>query len=236
MSDTEQPRLIVAEPVGDEEYGEEEGQEDSFLAEMPVKKARHFPAPDTTALTKHFSLHSQVEPAYTGGKFIVSKDATTAWALNDSKVTHLSLDNCAPLSTTSEENEDILTFAVSPNEQLLATTNKTYMVRVYQDKKQVQCFKTMGQMCMEACFDPSSRFLAVGTADGHVKVYDCQKGFQTHNFMGHRGVIVQLAFMPSKDAFRLVSSSEDYTTRVWDLVLNKEVACMRENQGRVTCY
>lgn len=32
-------------------------------------------------------------------------------------------------------------------------------------------------MCLEVCFDPSSRFVAVGTADSHVKVYDVEKGF-----------------------------------------------------------
>jgi len=35
----------------------------------------------------------------------------------------------------------------------------------------------INQMCLEVCFDPSSRFVAVGTADSHVKVYDVEKGF-----------------------------------------------------------
>ena len=47
-------------------------------------------------------------------------------------------------------------------------------------------------MCLELCFDPTSRFLAAGTSDSQVKVFDVIKGFQTHNFIGHRGVIVQL--------------------------------------------
>ena len=54
----------------------------------------------------------------------------------------------------------------------------------------MQQFKSPGQLSLEMCFDPSSRFLAVGTSDSQVKVYDVAKGFQTHNFKGHRGVIV----------------------------------------------
>lgn len=78
-------------------------------------------------------------------------------------------------------------------------------------------------MCLEMCFDPSSRFLALGTSDSHVKVFDVVKGFQTHNFLGHRGVIVKIAWEPNADNLRLISSGEDFVVKVWDLVLNKEV-------------
>ena len=140
----------------------------------------------------------------------------------------------------------MLAFTVSPNEKFIATTNKTYMIRVYalstpdEEGKQTtvtaQTFKTPGQMGLECCFDPSSRFLAVGTADSHVKVFDVIKGFQTHNFIGHRGVIVQLGFVPGVDHLRLLSSGEDFTVKVWDLVLNKDVATLRGNMGRISCF
>ena len=60
----------------------------------------------------------------------------------------------------------------------------------------MQQFKSAGQLSLEMCWDPSSRFLAVGTSDSQTKVYDVAKGFQTHNFRGHRGVIVRIAFYP----------------------------------------
>ena len=91
-------------------------------------------------------------------------------------------------------------------------------------------------MCLEVCFDPSNRYLAVGTADSHVKVFDVEKGFQTHNFIGHRGVIVQLAFMPGIDNLKLISAAEDFAVKVWDMVLNKEVAVCKGNKGRVTSF
>ena len=85
-------------------------------------------------------------------------------------------------------------------------------------------------------FDPSSRFLAIGTSDSQVKVYDVAKGFQTHNFRGHRGVIVQLQFYPQTGSLQLISSGEDLTVKVWDLVLNSEIATLRGTQARVTCF
>jgi len=101
-------------------------------------------------------------------------------------------------------------------------------------KENVASFKTPNQMCLEICFDPSSRFVAVGTADSHVKVYDVSKQFQTHNFLGHRGVICKLAFMPGVDTLKLVSAAEDFDVKVWDLVLNKEIASLKGNKGRVS--
>jgi hypothetical protein len=97
---------------------------------MPIRKQRKLPEPDTTVLTRNFKLVSEVAPLFTGGKFIASKDGVSAWALNDFKVSHFTLQGKA-ISTISEENEDVLTFALSPNERLVATTNKTYMTRVY---------------------------------------------------------------------------------------------------------
>ena len=97
---------------------------------MPVKKVRKITEPDTTVLTRHFKLESEVVPLFTGGKFIASKDGVSAWGLNNGKVSHFTLTG-SHLQTVSEDNEEVLTFAVSPNERLLATTNKTYMTRVY---------------------------------------------------------------------------------------------------------
>jgi WD40 repeat protein len=41
----------------------------------------------------------------------------------------------------------------------------------------LKTFKTAGQMVLELTFDPSSKFLAAGTADSHVKVFDAIRGF-----------------------------------------------------------
>jgi WD40 repeat protein len=40
--------------------------------------------------------------------------------------------------------------------------------------------------------------------------------------------------MPGVDTFKLVSAAEDFNVKVWDLVLNKEIANLKGNKGRVT--
>ena len=169
-----------------------------------MKKRRKFDNPDSAPevlLTKNFKLDLEFGPAYTGGAFIVTKDCKHAFGLNDNKVALIEIATGQVKRTLGEEGEDILTMSISPNQKLLATSNKNYMIKVYRlpDQQEdgtewkpevMQMFKSPGQLTLEMCFDPSSHFLAVGTSDSQVKVYDVAKGFQTHNFRGHRGVIV----------------------------------------------
>lgn len=88
-------------------------------------------------------------------------------------------------------------------------------------------FRAQNQLVVEMTFDPNSKFLAVGTTDSHIKIYDVVNGFQTHNFMGHRGIILGLQFYPDRDSLKLLSTAEDFIIKVWDLVLKKEVAVLK---------
>ena len=68
---------------------------------------------------------------YTGGKFIISRDNSLGFALNDNKVSIFEINTGAHKYTLSEDNEEIISFAVSLNEKYIATTNKSFMLRVY---------------------------------------------------------------------------------------------------------
>ena len=167
----------------------------------------------------------QFPPCYTGGAFILMRDEKHALALNDLKVTLFNLRTSQVLSTLEQENEDISTFALSPNQRYLATANKNFLIRLFEmpdisaegfdpvEFKKMECFKmfkTSTQLVVEITFDPSSKLLAVGTSDSHVKVFDVQRGFQTHNFLGHRGLILKLVFYPDPDSLKLISTGEDF--------------------------
>lgn len=118
---------------------------------------------------------------------------------------------------------------------MIATSNRNYMIRVFkldvENFANMEClkmFKTPQQLTVELAFDATSRFLACGTTDSHIKVFDVRNGFQTHNFVNPRGVITKLSFIPgSSDTLRLLSTAEDMAVRVWDLVLKKEIGTMK---------
>ncbi|CDW89939.1 transducin beta-like protein 3 [Stylonychia lemnae] len=198
---------------------------------------------DKIRLTKHYDLHRDFQPLYTGGQFKILKDEQHALSLRDGKICLFSIETSKVLASLSQENEDILTFAISPNQQLLAISNKNYLIRLYKVPESIEnfsqleelsTFKTINQMVLEMNFDPSSKFLAAGTADSHIKVFDVRKGFQTHNLTGHRGIITNLIFHPEIDSLRLISTAEDLTIKVWDLVMKTEIANLKFHQALIT--
>lgn len=73
--------------------------------------------------------------------------------------------------------------------------------------------------------DPTSTYLASGSADGVVKVWDIVGGYVTHLFKGHGGVVSALAFdypfdpssVGRERRMRLVTGSVDTKIRIFDL-------------------
>jgi len=74
--------------------------------------------------------------------------------------------------------------------------------------------------------DPTSTYLASGSADGVVKVWDIQRGYITHVFKGHGGVVSALAFNYPRDPssiaagdvkMQLITGSVDTKIRIFDL-------------------
>ncbi|KAI5281589.1 U3 small nucleolar RNA-associated protein 13, partial [Ascosphaera acerosa] len=100
----------------------------------------------------------------------------------------------------------------------------------------------------------TNSLLATGAADGSVKVWDLRRGFATHTFHGHGGVVSALRFFQqthhghqnnhrpadgrvfkndpqsrsqvATHGFRLASGSEDGKVRVWDLHRRKPLATL----------
>ena len=73
--------------------------------------------------------------------------------------------------------------------------------------------------------DPTSTYLASGSADGVVKVWNILRGYVTHVFKGHGGVVSALAFNYPQDhslvsrpqEMQLITASVDTHIRIFDL-------------------
>lgn len=73
--------------------------------------------------------------------------------------------------------------------------------------------------------DPTSTYLASGSADGVVKVWDIRNGYITHVFKGHGGIVSALAFRYPQDLssvhqdskMHLITASVDTRIRIFDL-------------------
>ena len=63
-------------------------------------------------------------------------------------------------------------------------------------------------------FSPDRRWVATGSADKTIRIWDLSTGRSLRTLTGHTDLVWSLAF--SRDGKRLVSASQDGTVRVWD--------------------
>lgn len=72
--------------------------------------------------------------------------------------------------------------------------------------------------------DESGRYLACGTADRKVKIFDIHSNKITHEFVGHKLSVNLIKWMPNttakQDKLIVFSAAEDGKIMAWDLVLN----------------
>lgn len=66
-------------------------------------------------------------------------------------------------------------------------------------------------------FSPDGAWLATGSADRSVSIWDFEHGFYTHKFKGHQGVLMSMAFHPDAERFELITGAEDGQVRVWNM-------------------
>lgn len=66
-------------------------------------------------------------------------------------------------------------------------------------------------------FSPDGAWLATGSADRTVAVWDFEHGFYTHKFKGHQGVLMCAEFHPDAKRLELYTGAEDGQIRVWDM-------------------
>lgn len=65
------------------------------------------------------------------------------------------------------------------------------------------------------CISPDGRFVAAGSLDTVVRIWDVQTGVLVERLKGHRDSVYSVAFTP--DGKGLVSGSLDKTLKYWDI-------------------
>jgi U3 small nucleolar RNA-associated protein 13 len=121
----------------------------------------------------------------------------------------------------------------SERDQRQGTNTNPNPKNSHDNKKRVQPIRVVGRAHdapVHVCVaDPTSTYLASGSADGVVKVWDIVRGYVTHVFKGHGGVVSALRFsyprhphggdvvVAEKRTMRLVTASVDTRIRVFNL-------------------
>ncbi len=78
-------------------------------------------------------------------------------------------------------------------------------------------------------FSPDGRFIASGSLDKTVKLWDVETGIELRTFAGHSSSVLSVSFSP--DGRFIASGSVDDAVKLWDIQTGKEVMTMVSLSG-----
>ena len=120
-------------------------------------------------------------------------------------------------SVFSELLVSVMSVALSPNSQLLATSSsdgKIYLWRVRTSQRLHTLIEHTNQI-FSVAFSPDGQTLASGSFDSSMKLWDINTGRCLRTYTGHSSGVYSVAFSP--DGKTLASGSHDQTVKLWDV-------------------
>ncbi|THG98544.1 hypothetical protein EW026_g3660 [Hermanssonia centrifuga] len=177
-----------------------------------------------------------IAPLYTGGPVAVTQDGNRLVTCVGEEAVLTDVSAGQEICRFAGDTESITSLCISPASTHLLLFTSALALRIYELPKELTPLKRPIQPIrviarahdapIHVCrTDPTSTYLASGSADGVVKVWDIVRGYVTHVFKGHGGVVSALVFNhpfdPSsvgrEQKMQLVTASVDTRIRIFDL-------------------
>ncbi len=116
--------------------------------------------------------------------------------------------------------------AFSPDSKMIAAGNFDETARIWDLKtRQVVWTVTGFRITIGAVALSANGLFAAGSWDGSIKVCDINAKKELATLTGHKAGVIELAF--SSDGRTLASGSDDFTVKLWDLTIGREVITLK---------
>lgn len=175
---------------------------------------------------------------------MVSNDESRVFTTCNEDIEVVDLTTGGKIAELKGDTEIVTTFAVTPDGSRLVSASHSMHLSIWdlQTFKTQRVFKAHEAPVLAMDIDSTSTLVATGSADNTVKVWDIERGYCTHNFKGHSGLVTAVKFHPvNKDKLCLVTASDDGVVRIWNLHSRKCEAALDSHVSAVksidfTCH
>ncbi|KAF7347597.1 U3 small nucleolar RNA-associated protein [Mycena venus] len=177
-----------------------------------------------------------IAPLYTSGPVATTQNGSKIVTCVEETALLTDVSTGIEICRFAGDTETINSMCLSPSAKHLLVFTASLSLRIFEVPttetplaKPVQPIRVVARAHdapVHVCkVDPTSTYLASGSADGVVKVWDITRGFITHVFKGHGGVVSALAFDYHQDPssvkqqrkMQLITGSIDTRIRIFEL-------------------
>ena len=110
----------------------------------------------------------------------------------------------------ADAGTSLFSLLVTPSASHVIVCSRSLTMRIYSlthldessptiEAKLIRAFKPHTAPVVTTAVDATGTLLATGSADGSIKVWDIKRGYTTHTFHGHGGVVTALSFFETHD-------------------------------------
>ncbi|KIK70630.1 hypothetical protein GYMLUDRAFT_149109 [Collybiopsis luxurians FD-317 M1] len=194
-------------------------------------------------LRSAFKNARQISPIYTSGPVAVTRDGQKVVSCVGDEILLTDVNSGTEICRFLGDTQTVSSLCLTPSSSHLLVFTSSLSLRIFElPKSSTSSSHTVSPLRVIArahdapihvCeSDPTSTYLASGSADGVVKVWDIMRGFATHVFKGHGGVVSALKFnypqdsssLGRQESMQLITASVDTRIRIFELNQGKSSA------------
>ena len=182
----------------------------------------------TGAISKSLSIHSQSVNA------VVFQDEGWIFSAGANKtVTITDAVGGTAIGSVPAFQEEITALAIQPDTKNGAVGLSKGQVNIFSigTLTTISTFNNAKSGSMALCYSADGKYLAAGTADGNVLLWDAQSGVLKKTY-AQKGSIWSVTFDPKTRW--VVSTSADSTIKIFDLAVSTNVKTITEHDGYAT--
>ncbi|KAG8925792.1 U3 small nucleolar RNA-associated protein 13 [Tulasnella sp. 418] len=189
------------------------------------------------SLRTSFKKSKVIAPLHTGGPIAVTSDGKRLITCVGTEALLVDVDTSSEICRFKGDETSITSISITPSGSHAIMFYSSLFLRVYEIPQMIlessstrvawsrQIPRAHDAPIHVSTIDPTSSYIASGSADGVVKIWDIQGGFVTHVFKGHGGVVSAVLFNFSQrqtpdgiiKTTELITGSVDSRIRIFDL-------------------